>query len=216
MERRGLFITFEGIDGCGKSTQAKMLADYLFNLNKYNHVLKTREPYKCQDIRKILQADSNPYSQGEKLARLFVKDRKEHLEKIIRPSLHQGIHVILDRYDCSTLAYQQTQGVPFKKLLDMHKGLIIPDVTFIIDVPAELAVKRIKKDSIRQEEQKFEKNLEFMQELRTNYLDIPNKIPNRNFIIIDARSGIDEIFEGQVKSYFENLRKYLAIVAKKD
>ena len=102
--KRGLFITFEGIDGCGKSTQVWKLAKYISNLSKYNHVLVTREPYRNQDIRKILQEDSDPYSQGRKLARMFVTDREVHSVELIIPNIEAGCHTLSDRNDLSTLA----------------------------------------------------------------------------------------------------------------
>jgi len=147
--KKGKFIVFEGIDGCGKSTQAWMLGKYLFELNKYNHVIMTREPWKNQDIRKILKEDEDPYSEAEKLARLFIDDRKQHVEKLIKSNTRKKIHVISDRYSLSTLAYQQAQGVPLNKLLKMHKGLLIPDIIFLIDISVKVALQRMKKDSIR-------------------------------------------------------------------
>jgi len=203
--KRGLFISFEGIDGCGKSTQLLKLVKYLFDVDKYNHCFLTREPYKDRDIRKILQADNNTYDSGEKLAELFVNDRKEHIEKLIIPKLKQGIHVITDRYSFSTLAYQQTQGVDLNKLLKMHKGLIIPDIIFIIDVPSKIAVERIKKDkNERAKKHKFEKNPGFLEKLRKIYLDLSN-LKNHNVIVIDGTKNPDEIFEQQIKPAFDKL-----------
>jgi dTMP kinase len=203
--KRGLFITFEGIDGCGKSAQVKMLNNYVSQLSKYNHVLNTRQPYKNQDIRKILQEDSDPYSQGRKLAEMFVADRKKHVFEMIMPILDVGGHVISDRYDLSTLAYQQTQGVSLQELIEMHSGIIMPDLTFIVDVPAEVAIERMKKDTKRNVEQKFEKQIEFIKKLRQNYLDLQKQLPGRNIVIIDANPSIEEIFEKQIKPAFDNL-----------
>jgi len=201
--KKGLFITFEGIDGCGKSTQVRMLAKYILELSKYNHVLITREPYKDARIRDILKKDDDPYSQAVHLAELFVNDRKEHISKIINPNLIKGMHVISDRYAFSTLAYQQTQGVPLVRLMDMHKGLPIPDIIFIVDVPANIAVKRMQKDKKRQEEQKFEKNRDFIEKLRKTYLKLA-KLPNHNVVVIDGTKRIGEIFEKQIKPAFDS------------
>lgn len=76
-----LFIAFEGIDGCGKSTQVHGFVQYLASLNKYYHVFFTREPFELREIRQILREDSDPNSQARKLAELFVQDRKEHVKK---------------------------------------------------------------------------------------------------------------------------------------
>jgi dTMP kinase len=206
--KRGLFITFEGIDGCGKSTQAKMLADYIFNLSKYNHVLKTREPFESRDIRKILQADPDPYSQGLKLAEMFVEDRKAHLKELIIPSLEKGVHVVSDRYDFSTLAYQQTQGIELTKLIKMHEGLLFPDITFIVDTSVEIAIERMKKDLSeggRETEQKFEKHKGFMEKLRANYINLPYQINGRLIYCINGEPPVKEIFELRVKPFFDSL-----------
>jgi len=205
--KRGLFITFEGIDGCGKSTQIWKLAKYISNLSKYNHVLVTREPYKNQDIRKILQEDSDPYSQGKKLAVMFVTDRKRHADEIIIPNIERECHVISDRYDLSTLVYQQTQGVPLQELISMHQGIITPNLTFIVDVPVEVAIERMKKDNERNVEQKFEKQKEFIAKLRQNYLDLQKQLPERRIIIIDGAPSVEDIFEKQIKPVFDKLWK---------
>jgi dTMP kinase len=206
MIKRGMFITFEGIDGCGKSTQIFKLAKHIFNLDKYNHVMLTREPYKNQDIRKILREDNDPYSQALKLAEMFIADRELHTKELIGPLLSDGRHVISDRYDLSTMAYQQTQGIEFNKLLEMHQGLLIPNITFIVDLPVEIALERMKKENSREMEKKFEdpKNRKFMEDLRQNYLDLPMKISANNRIyVIDGRASADEIFDRQIKPIFD-------------
>jgi dTMP kinase len=202
--KKGLFVAFEGIDGCGKSTQARLLADYIFESNKYNHVVRTREPYKNADIRKILQSESDPYSQATKLAEMFIADRRNHVQDLIGPNLKKGTFVISDRYSFSTLAYQQTQGVDVKKLLQMHKGLPIADIIFIVDVPVEVAMNRMKKDTKRTTEQKFEKNKEFIAKLRKNYLSLAG-LPLHKVVIVDGTKSINEIFEKQIKPAFDEL-----------
>lgn len=192
IEKRGKFIAFEGIDGSGKTTQAWLLADKILNLSKYFHLLLTREPYKETEIRKILRQDDDPYSQAEKLAELFVNDRKKHVNEIILPNLNKQVHVISDRYKLSTLVYQSIQGVEFNKLLQMHSGLPVPDITFFIDVPAEVAIQRMKQDS--RNEQKFEKSPEFLEKLRQKYLEMP-KLLNENIIIINGNRDVETIHQ---------------------
>lgn len=204
MAGRGLFITFEGIDGCGKSTQVRRLAQHILELSKYNHVLITREPYNDTKIREILQQDEDPYSQAKKLAQMFVEDRKLHVKNIISENIRKGMFVISDRYSFSTLAYQQTQGVPINELLKMHKGLPIPDIIFVIDVPAEVAMKRMKKDTVRKAEHKFEKNIKFIKKLRLKYFELAN-LPNHKVILIDGRKSPEEIFEKQLKPAFDKV-----------
>ncbi len=201
--KKGLFITFEGIDGCGKTTQVRRLAKHILELNKYNHVLITREPYKNKNIRKILQEDSDPYSQAKKLAYLYTEDRKLHVKELIFDAIKKNLFVISDRYSFSTLAYQQTQRVPLAELLGMHKGLPIPDIVFLIDIPAETAMDRMKKDHqrIKGKENKFETNLEFIKKLRENYLKLV-ELANHNVVIIDGTKSVEQIFEKQIKPAF--------------
>jgi dTMP kinase len=199
---RGILIAFEGIDGCGKSTQVTKLAKHILELDKHNHILITREPYKDTSIRKILKSEDDPYSQAKKLATLFTNDRKLHFQELILPNLKNGIHVITDRFSFSTFAYQQTQGIMLNELLNIHKGLKIPDLIFIVDTPVEVAMMRMKKDSIRTTEQKFEKEIEFIKKLRINYLNLAN-LPNHNVVIIDGTKTIEEIFKQQIKPAFD-------------
>jgi len=205
-QKRGLFITFEGIDGCGKSTQVWKFGKYLAELSKYNHIVMTREPWKNENIRKMLRETDNPYSQAKELAKMYVEDRKKHVQELIIPKIENGLHVVSDRYSFSTLAYQQAQGIPLSELLEMHKGLIIPDVIFIIDVPSKVAFKRMHKDSKRGngKENKFEKDLKFMEKLRANFTELA-KLPNHNVVVIDGTKSPEEIFEKQIKPAFDKL-----------
>src|SRR3989344_4059399 len=121
--KKGLFIAFEGIDGCGKSTQIKKFADYLFSKDKHNHVVLTRNPYKDTDIRGILRQDNDPLTQSDKLANLFIEDRRKHAKEIIIPNLEMGNFVVSDRYKLSTVAYQSAQGLNIQDLIKRHEGL---------------------------------------------------------------------------------------------
>jgi dTMP kinase len=191
---KGKFIVFEGIDGCGKSTQFFLLAKHLFCKNKFNHIFLTREPYKLKEIRQILREDENPYNQAEKLTALFVKDREHHVKEIILPVTHQGNTVISDRYKLSTIVYQSTQGIQIQKLIDMHHKMPIPDITFIIDIPAKLANERMQDKGVHAE-QKFEKSVEFQELLRKAYLKLPKLLEKEKIFIIDGSKSINEIHE---------------------
>lgn len=202
--KKGLFIAFEGIDGCGKSTQIWLLSKYLFELDKHNHITITREPYKDTEIRKILFEEKDPYSKAKKLAEMFIQDRRKHMKEVIIPNLKNNNHVITDRYSLSTLAYQQTQGVSLNELLEMHKGIIIPDIIFLIDVSSDIVMKRMMKDKARKSKQMFEKDKEFIEKLRTNFLDL-KKLKGHNIIIIDGSKKPEEIFEKQIKPAFDKI-----------
>ncbi len=201
-----MLIVFEGIDGCGKTTQLWKLAKYLFYLNKHNHLLITREPYKNLKIRQILKQDINPKTQKEKLTKLFIKDREDHIKEIIKPLLQKGITLISDRYKYSTIAYQSAQGQDMNKLIEMQKEFPTPDLIFLIDLPVNEAIKRIRKDK-RKEEQKFEKNKDFLEKTRQNYLKLKQLLPNENIIIINGSKTIEEIFEN-IKKHLKNYFKH--------
>ena len=196
-----MFIVFEGIDGCGKSTQVWELSRYLSSLNKYTHCLVTREPYKEREIRKILRQEENPESQKEQLTELFVKDRQEHIDELILPFLNKGITIISDRYKYATIAYQGAQGQDIQGLINLHESMPIPDFIFIIDTPTETAVERMKKDSIRETEHKFEKDKSFLEKVRNNYHKLKELLPKENIIMIDGTKSIEEISE-KIKTHF--------------
>jgi dTMP kinase len=190
--KKGKFIVFEGIDGSGKSTQMKLISDYLFSKDKHNHIVMTREPYKDIKIRSILKNDTNPIKNSEIIADLFIKDRKIHVSELIKPNTDKGTIVISDRYKLSTIAYQSSQGLSMQALIDNHKGLPVPDITFIIDVPSEEASKRIKKEEGR-DEHKFESNIDFLEKVRQKFLEAKSKI-NENIYVINGSREIDDIF----------------------
>ncbi|MFW5846556.1 MAG: dTMP kinase [Nanoarchaeota archaeon] len=202
--KKGLFIAFEGIDGCGKGTQIKKLLEYINNISKYNPLLLTREPYSDTDIRTILKSEDNPYSQKEKLTELFIYDRRKHLKNLIKPNLKKGVHVISDRYSLSTLAYQNAQGMPLNELLRMHKGILIPDIIFLIDISGQEAVERMQKDFSRVEEQKFEKSAEFLEKLRKNYLKLSD-LKNHNIVLINGMNKPEQIFNEQILPAFHKI-----------
>ena len=104
---KGKFIVLDGLDGSGKGTQVKLLANYFFDRDKKNHIFLTREPYNSEyyeEIRRLLKSGLNPHDNAERLAELFVADRRVHAA-LIESLLSQGIDVVSDRYKYSTLAY---------------------------------------------------------------------------------------------------------------
>jgi len=199
--KKGMFIAFEGIDGCGKSTQIKKFAEYLFSKDKHNHVVLTRNPYKDTDIRGILRQDDDPLSQADKLADLFIEDRKLHAQELIIPSLEKGHFIVSDRYKLSTIAYQGAQGLDMIDLIKRHEGLPIPDITFIIDISAQDSSLRMKKEESRNE-QKFEADLIFLENVRQNYLKTKYFLSNEKIFIINGKRDIETIFN-EIVGIFE-------------
>lgn len=194
------FIAFEGIDGSGKSTQFFMFAEYLFKKDKHNNILLTRNPYKNQDIRNIIKEETNPLAKSEKLADLFIADRFNQANEIIIPNLKKEINVITDRFKLSTIAYQSAQGIDMHKLIEKQKNLPVPDFTFIVDLPAEVAEQRMKQDAI--DRHRFETNLKFLEDVRQNFLKAAKILKNEKIFVINGNQPPEKVFE-DVKSIFE-------------
>ncbi|KPJ59813.1 MAG: thymidylate kinase [Deltaproteobacteria bacterium DG_8] len=188
-----LFITFEGIEGCGKTTQICLLKDYLEKMG-YS-VIATREPGGTQigdSIRKILLDSRNANIDSRTELLLYQASRAQHIKDVIRPALEQGYIVLCDRFTDATLAYQgYAQGIS-KNLIESLNQLatdnLTPDFTILIDCPAEIGLKRvrIRKKTVNQKvsEDRFEdKSIAFHQMVRLGYLQIAEGNSNRIYIV---------------------------------
>lgn len=188
-----LFIVFDGLDGSGKGEMIKKLKGYLSG--KGINILVTKEPtdgYYGKEIREILKKEKDPKMGAEKCLALFVADRKEHLINEIEPFLEKDNSVVIcDRYYYSTIAFQHAQGIDMEKVIFDNMSFRTPDITFILDLPAEIALERIGKRG--EEKEKFEQ-LEFMKELRKNFLKLKDNLDD-NIKIIDASESKKEVFE---------------------
>ncbi len=190
----GMFITFEGADGCGKTTQQMLAADYLES--KGYEILITREPGAKglgEDIRKILLDYKGPVSERcESL--LFLADRAQHVDNMILPAIENGQIVLCDRYTDSTVAYQgygrQQNLERIKKLNDFATNLLKPDLTFVFDIDVETSMQRVGKEKDRMESE----GKEFHNRVRNGYLKLAEEEPNR-IKVLDAAKSIDEIHE---------------------
>jgi dTMP kinase len=196
-EKRGLFIVFEGIDGSGTSTQVLELMKKIEDLDKYQDVIRTHEPWKNKRIKEILEQDKDVYSNAEELAHLYIGDRTDHSYTLILPNLLARAIILCSRYKISTCAFQWAQGMPLIKLLQMHehRGILVPDVTFFLDVNREVAAQRMKE---RASQEKFERNAEFIDRVITNYrklTEISEKYPQLfgRIIRIDANANLNEV-----------------------
>lgn len=172
---RGLFISFEGIDGCGKSTQARLLEE---RLSGDGHVVRrTREPGGspgAEEIRRLLvEGDPGRWSAETELL-LFTAARRDHLETLIEPALTRGETVITDRFADSTRVYQGATRGDLRTRVDTLHTLMIgtePDVTVIIDVEPKTALARGLARSSG--EDRFEEfGLEFQEKLRAGFLKL--------------------------------------------
>ena len=200
---KGLFITFEGIDGCGKTTQLNMLNKYLQDKG-YETVL-TKEPggkglgEKIRNI--LLNYDGEVSDRCESF--LFLADRAQNIDLIVNPAIRQGKIVLCDRHTDSTLAYQgygrELDLAQIKKLNDLATNGRKPDITFIFDVSLETSSKRVGKDKDRMEKS----GKDFFQRVRNGYLKIAQNEPQR-VKVINSEKSIDEVFV-QVLKYINEI-----------
>jgi dTMP kinase len=202
---QGKFITFEGIDGSGKSTQLRMLAGDL-RLKGYN-VLTTVEPGGTPLGRRLreafLETEENVSPMAELL--LFAADRSQHVELLIKPSLAEGKIVISDRYADSTFVYQGAgRGFDEKivnQAIELATGGLKPDLTLFFDLPVAIALERLQTRTMqgetknRMDKEKFE----FYERVRKAYLELAEKEKNR-FRIIDGTQAISEIQKNVVET----------------
>lgn len=193
----GLFISFEGIDGVGKSTQADLLEAWLTQQNK--EVIRTLEPGGTDvgvEIRKILlhhKGDLAPRAE----AALFAADRAHHVASKIRPALEQGKIVITDRYFDSSVAYQgagrDLSRTEVRDLSLWAVGGLLPNLTVLLDLPADEA--RARRNSSGTEPDRLEKEkTEFFETVRSAYLDLANAEPDR-FLVVDASVTVEQMQE---------------------
>ena len=191
-----LFITFEGGDGSGKSTQVNLLKDYLDNLNF--ETIKTREPGgtpSAEILRDLLTTGEVEKWTPMSEALLMWASRYEHLIQVIEPALNSGKNVICDRFYDSTYAYQgiaHNLGIDdMEKLKKIIIGNIEPDVTFVLDIDPKVGLKR-SLDRPNQENRFESYNIDFHNKIRSAFLEIAKKNKNR-CVVVDASLNEQEI-----------------------
>ena len=190
MTAKGLFVAFEGMDGSGNTTQSKLLADFL--KSEGLDVVLTKEPtegYVGKRIREVLQkkASASPLE----LQQMFVADRREHMAALVEPALKSGKTVITDRYMFSTLAFGGID-VDMELLRRMNSGFRVPDITFVVNVPAEVSMERMKR-RLKENGTKLElfEKTEKLKRVRENYLKIAKLYPNVH--VIDGNRPIEAV-----------------------
>lgn len=198
-ETRGRFITLEGGEGAGKSTQARRLADWLGT--RGIDAVATREPGGspgAEDIRRLLVEGEPgrwlPWTE----TLLFFAARYDHVERLIKPSLKSGTWVISDRFADSTIAYQGAAGgVPIREIMTLHRlvlGDFQPDLTLILDVSVELGLSRAGKRDSGNSARFERKNLKFHERVRRSFIDCIATAPER-CMLIDAESNVEAVAE---------------------
>ncbi|WP_375263369.1 dTMP kinase [Palleronia sp.] len=191
----GLFLSFEGIDGSGKSTQARRLAAHLERLGR--DVVLTREPGGspgAEEIRRlVLEGDPDRWSAETELL-LFTAARRDHLERLIRPEVARGAIVISDRFADSTRVYQGVTRGDLRGTVDaLHEAIIAvePDRTFLIDIDPEVGLRRAL--ARQGQEERFESfGVEMQARMRAAFLDLAQQAPER-FVVIDGNRDADSI-----------------------
>ena len=193
----GLFISFEGIDGVGKSTQADLLEKYLAGLGKT--VVRTLEPGGTEvgvEIRKILLHHRGELAPRAEAA-LFAADRAHHVATKIRPALDRGEIVITDRYFDSSVAYQgagrELSMEEVRNLSLWAVGGLLPNLTVLLDLPADVARSRRNNTGTEPDRLESEK-IEFFERARQAYLELAEKEPER-FLVVDAAADVEKMQE---------------------
>ena len=189
------FITFEGIDGCGKSTQARLLLEYM-NKSGVETIL-VREPGGTnisESIREILLHSSSGQMGDRTESLLMTASRAQLTQEVIIPNMEQGKFVIADRYSDSTLAYQGGgRNLDIEWLIELNNYAtftLLPDITFFVDIRSEEALRRLDSDKDRIEGE----GIEFQARVRKTYHKLAERFNNR-YVIMDGYGEIDDIHQ---------------------
>ena len=194
----GLFITFEGGEGCGKSTQIAALKARLEALGKT--VVQTREPGGTalgESVRNLLQYDDAGQGMSpEAELLLFAASRAQHVRELIAPAIAEGQIVLCDRFLDSTTVYQGVARAIDSKKVDTINQFAIgdtnPDLTILIDLPPEIGLARVHARSDGQLDRMEKEAIEFFQAVRQGYLDLAKSEPKR-FLVLDGSQSVEEL-----------------------
>jgi len=182
-----MLINLEGIDGCGKSTQSQFLMDKFENDNEKTILLK--EPTNGKYGQKLWDMLSGKIeATTDEILELFILDRRDHVNEKIKPALDDGKIVLMDRYYYSTMAYQAAAGIDVNRIRKDNEFAPKPDIVLIFDLPADLAMKRVRGHSVADV---FEKE-EHLEKVRKAYQDLEDDPLVR---IVDATRTPEAIFE---------------------
>jgi dTMP kinase len=202
------FITFEGIDGCGKSTQAKLLLEFL-NKSGVETIL-VREPGGTnisESIREILLHSSAGQMGDRTESLLMTASRAQLTQDVIIPNMDQGKFVIADRYSDSTLAYQGGgRNLDIEWLIELNNYAtftLLPDITFFVDIRSDEALRRLDSNKDRIEGE----GIEFQARVRKTYHELAERFNDR-YVILDGYSEIDDIHQNVLNEMIR--RKFIS------
>ncbi len=205
---KGIFITFEGGEGSGKTTLIRLIKEHLESLNY--KVVSTREPGGgriAEAIRNIILDVDNPDMDYKTEALLYASSRRQHLVDVVKPALEKGFVVLCDRYLDSSLAYQgYARGLGIKEVYKVNQYAtegILHKMTFFIDVAPEVGLSRIKKNNRDENRLDIEK-LSFHEAVYKGYKIVAKKFKKRIHIIDGARD-INEVYKDIIKTILEKI-----------
>lgn len=196
--KKGLFITLEGADGCGKTTQLNLLKEYL--TSRGYEIVVTREPggkglgEKLREI--LLNYDGEVSDRCE--AFLYLADRAQNIDTIIKPAINSGKIVLCDRHTDSSIAYQgygREQNIDNINMLnELAVNGVHPDLTIVFDIDTEISMARVGAEKDRLESA----GIEFHKRVRNGYLEIAKKNPQR-IKVVDASQTIEDVQRDVIK-----------------
>ena len=205
-----MFITFEGVEGCGKSSVLAKVYEELKN-EGYN-VIQTREPGGvkiAEEIRKILLDKENTMMDKRTEALLFAASRRQHLIEKVWPALKENKIVLCDRFVDSSLAYQGGgDGIGVDEVLKVNLFATentFPDLTILFDIDPRIGLARINKNVNREVNRLDVKELDFYDTIRNTFLELANKYKER-FVIIDASMDFDTVYQTVLEIIKEKIK----------
>ena len=207
----GLFVTIEGVEGCGKTTIGKMIVDKL--ISDGYEVIYTREPGGieiAEQIRKVILDFNNTNMDARTEALLYAASRRQHLVEKVIPALKENKVIICDRFVDSSLAYQgHARGLGIEKVYEINKfaiDTVMPDLTLLFDLDPKLGLERISANKSREVNRLDLEKLEFHKLVREGFLIIENLEPNRVKKVYASKT-IEEVFNDAYSLILEALNK---------
>lgn len=209
--KQGLFITIEGPEGAGKTSILQMLKNGLAEAGE--KVMTTREPGGiaiAEQIREVILNKENVLMDGRTEALLYAAARRQHLVEKIMPALSDGHNVLCDRFIDSSLAYQgYARGLDIEAVYEINRfaiGELMPHLTLLFDVRPEVGLERIKAHGNREVNRLDLESLSFHEKVRTGYLQLAEKFPDR-IAVINAEASIELVYQESLKLILSKIKE---------